>query len=198
MMPFAFSIRAVAISLGGLGLFLVTLGDSSFVSLPELADLLLVYMVVQHRERALFYAGMCTLGSLAGCYLLYFVTRYAGDNFLRRRFSDRHIERGLAAFQRYGLLAIIIPSVLPPPAPFKIFVLLAGLADVSVRDFGLAVVLGRGARYCALALLALWIGQAAIDFLRQHHLAISAGMGAVIVAGVIVYFVRRRRHPPGA
>lgn len=198
MALFAFSIRAVAISLGGLGLFLVTLADSSFVSLPELADLLLVYMVVQHRDRALFYAGMCTLGSLAGCYLLYFVTRYAGDNFLRRRFSERHIERGLASFQKYGLLAIIIPAVLPPPAPFKIFVLLAGLADVSVRDFGLAVVLGRGARYFALAFLALWIGQAAIDFLRQHNLAISAGMGAVIVAGIIVYFIRRRRHRPGA
>lgn len=192
MQVLAFSIRALAISLGGLGLFLVTLLDSSFLSLPELADLLLIYMVVQHKDRMLFYAGMCTLGSLAGCFVLYLITRVAGDAFMRRHFTDRHIERGLRLFQKHGLLALIVPALLPPPMPFKIFVLAAGLAGVSVRDFSLAIALGRGARYFGEGLLAVWFGAQALEFTKQHSLAISIGTGILIVVGVTVYLLRRR------
>jgi membrane protein YqaA with SNARE-associated domain len=192
MRIFAFSIRAFAISLGGLGLFLVTLLDSSFLSLPELADLLLIYMVVQHKDRMLFYAAMCTLGSLAGCFVLYLITRVAGDAFMRRHFTDRHIERGLKVFQKYGLLALIIPAVLPPPMPFKIFVLAAGLGGVSVRDFTLAIALGRGARYFALGLLAVWFGTQALTFIKQHSLAISIGTAVLVIVGTTVYLLRKR------
>lgn len=192
MRVLAFSIRAVAISLGGLGLFLVTLLDSSFLSLPELADLLLIYMVVQHKDRMLFYAAMCTIGSLAGCFVLYLITRVAGEAFMRRHFTERHIERGLKVFQKYGLLALIIPSVLPPPMPFKIFVLAAGLGGVSVRDFSLAIALGRGARYFALGLLAVWFGNQALAFIKQHSLAISIGTAILVIAGTAVYLLRKR------
>lgn len=192
MQVLAFSIRALAISLGGLGLFLVTLLDSSFLSLPELADLLLIYMVVEHKDRMLFYAGMCTLGSLAGCFVLYLITRVAGDAFMRRHFTDRHIERGLRLFQKHGLLALIVPALLPPPMPFKIFVLAAGLAGVSVRDFSLAIAFGRGARYFGEGLLAVWFGAQALEFTKQHSLAISIGTGILIVVGVTVYLLRRR------
>ncbi|HEY7792128.1 MAG TPA: VTT domain-containing protein [Vicinamibacterales bacterium] len=189
---FAFSIRAFATSLGGLGLFLVALLDSSFLSLPELADLLLIYMVVEHKDRMVFYASMSTLGSLAGCFALYLITRTAGDAFMRRHFTEGHITRGFKLFQRYGLLALIIPAVLPPPTPFKIFVLLAGLAGVSTRDFALAIGFGRGARYFGEGLLAVWFGAEALEFIKQHSHAITIGTGALIAAGVAAFFVRKR------
>jgi membrane protein DedA with SNARE-associated domain len=67
---------------------------------------------------------MATLGSLAGCFVLYWLAWKGGEAVARRWFHERHIEKGMATFQRYGVLALLVPSILPPPAPFKIFVLL--------------------------------------------------------------------------
>jgi undecaprenyl-diphosphatase len=76
--------------------------------------------------------------------------------------------------------------------PFKIFVLAAGLGGVSVRDFSLAIALGRGARYFALGLLAVWFGTQALAFIKQHSLAISIGTGILIVVGATIYLLRKR------
>ena len=182
MIPlFAFSIQSAAASLGGVGLFIVTFLDSSFLSLPEASDLLLIWMIVQHRPRMLYYSTMATLGSIAGCFVLYVLTRKAGDAFVRRRFKAERIDRAFRLFQRYGLLVLLIPALLPPPSPFKIFVLLAGVVGVSAVNFGLAIAIGRGVRYFGEGLLALWYGEQAMVFLRAH-----GGKMFLAVVGVIL------------
>ena len=125
--------------LGGPGLLLIGFLDSSFLSLPEVNDLLVIFMVTQHKHLLLYYSLMATIGSVLGCLALYFVARKGGEAFLRKRFKASHVERGLNLLQKYGLLVVIVPALLPPPAPFKIFVLLAGVAARS----GLAVRRGR-------------------------------------------------------
>src|SRR5437762_7253699 len=97
-------IKAFAIGLGGPGLFVIGFLDSSFLSFPELNDALLIIMVTQHKTRVLYYTLMATAGSVLGCVALYYVARTGGQTFLRRRFHARTIDRGLALFQRYGLL----------------------------------------------------------------------------------------------
>ena len=72
-----------------------------------------------------------TLGSLAGCLVLYYIGRKGGEALVRKRFTGDKVERAMARLQRYGVMAVLIPSLLPPPAPFKIFVLLAGVAGIS-------------------------------------------------------------------
>src|SRR5262245_51699451 len=131
-------IQAFALALGGPGLFIVAFLDSSFLSLPELNDLLLIWMVTAHRERMVFYATCATLGSIARCLVLYYIGR-KGDEWVMRNFSAERLERATATFQRFGLWAVLIPALLPPPAPFKIFVLLAGVAGISIRRFVLAI-----------------------------------------------------------
>src|SRR5262245_64951711 len=111
-------IQGFALALGGPGLFLVAFLDSSFLSLPEINDLLLIWMVTQHKERMVFYATSATLGSIAGCLVLYYIGR-KGDEWVTRRFHPERLERATATFQRYGLMAVLIPALLPPPAPFK-------------------------------------------------------------------------------
>src|SRR5262245_12120452 len=118
-------IQSVAQSLGAPGLALVAFFDSSFLSLPEVADALLVVAVVHQPSLWVYYAAATTAGSVAGCYALYALAGKGGDAFLRKRFHADRIDRGLGLFKRYGLLAVIVPSILPPPTPFKIFVLLA-------------------------------------------------------------------------
>src|SRR5438552_1352691 len=143
-------LRALAVALGAPGLFLVAFLDSSFLSLPEIADLLVVYMVTRHKARWVLYVVATTAGSLAGCLVMYYIGRKGGEALVRRRFAGGHVERTLAAFQRHGVMAVLIPSILPPPAPFKIFVLLAGAAGISAPQFAGAVAIGRGARYLVL------------------------------------------------
>ena len=138
-------IQSAALALGAPGLFLAAAADSSFISLPEIVDILLIWMVTQHKSRMLLYASSATFGSVVGCLLLYTVGR-KGDQFIARRFSATRVERTLGVFRRYGLMAVLIPSLLPPPMPFKIFVLLAGVAGISSRRFAMAIVIGRGAR----------------------------------------------------
>jgi membrane protein YqaA with SNARE-associated domain len=155
MGSFVAKIRVLAIGLGAPGLFLITALDSSFLSLPEIADLLVVFMVAHHKSRFLLYALSATLGSLAGSLALYYIGRKGGEALVRRRFATASVERAMTAFQRHGLLAVLIPSILPPPAPFKIFVLLAGVTGITPARFTLAILIGRSFRYLTLAILAV-------------------------------------------
>jgi len=182
-------------SLGGPGLFFVAFLDSSFLSLPEINDLLIIWMVTRHKPLMIYYVTMATLGSVAGCLALYYLGRRGGEAVLRRRFHDRHIERAMRLSQRYGALAIIVPALLPPPAPFKVFVLLAGVARVAPSTFTIAIVIGRGARYVGEGLLAVWYGDLAFDWMHAHGPAIALAMGvAALVGGVTFYLWNSRRR----
>jgi membrane protein YqaA with SNARE-associated domain len=187
-------IQGFALALGGPGLFLIAFLDSSFLSFPEVNDLLIIWLTTQHPERMLYYALMTTLGSIAGCLALYTLARKGGEAFLRRRFKQGHVDRGMAIFRKYGLLAVLVPSVLPPPTPFKIFVLAAGVARVRLSHFITAIAIGRGVRYFGEGLLALWYGEAAGAFIKQHAKPIALGVAALCLAGGIAYIVWQRRR----
>lgn len=194
MSRFAAWVQAFALSVGGPGLFFIAFLDSSFVSLPQINDLLVILMVIQHKERMLYYASMATLGSVAGCLVMYYIGRRGGEALLHRRFKAGNVERALGAFKRYGLLAILVPALLPPPAPFKIFVLLAGVAGVSPASFIAAVATGRGFRYLAEGILAVWYGDRAMAYLDAHGGEFSAGVaGVVLLAGIAYVFWHRRQ-----
>jgi membrane protein YqaA with SNARE-associated domain len=188
-------IQGFALALGGPGLFLIGFLDSSFLSFPEVNDLLVIVMVTQHKERLLYYTLMATLGSVAGCLALYYVARRGGEAFMRKRFKAHHVESGLKLFQKYGLLVVIVPALLPPPAPFKIFVLLAGVAAIPVWQFTTAIFIARFVRYGGEGLLAVFYGERAGAFLQAH--AQEAGLwlsGAALVLGIVWVLLTRRRQ----
>lgn len=187
-------VQATAVALGGPGLFLIAFLDSSFLSFPEVVDLLIIWLVTQHKHRVLYYALMPTLGSVAGCFALYLVGRKGGESFLRRRFGERHVDRALAVFRRHGILTIVVSALLPPPVPFKPFVLVAGVAGVRPFDFLIAVSIGRGIRYFGEAFLALWYGERAAQFVRDNAGPVSLALAVtVLVLGVGWIWYRRRR-----
>jgi membrane protein YqaA with SNARE-associated domain len=186
-------VKGFALTLGGPGLFIIAFLDSSLLSFPEVVDLLLMGLVIQHKERVLYYALLSTLGSITGCFVLYGLAWKGGEAFLRKRFAARHIDRALGLFQKYGLLAVAIPSILPPPVPFKIFVFAAGVARVPPLRFFAAVALGRGVRYFGEAFLALWYGEAAIAFLKSNARTVAVTLAVVVlVLGVAWIWLRKR------
>src|SRR5581483_4813807 len=184
---FANRLRLLALTLGAPGLFLIAFLDSSFLSLPEIADILVVYMVTQHKSRMLLYVAATLVGSLAGCLVMYYIGRKGGDAFVRRRFAGANVERAMATFQRHGVMAVLIPAILPPPAPFKIFVLLAGVTGISAAKFTIAVLIGRGARYLFLGIRAVEYGDAALTFMHDHAVGVSIGAMGVLVGGFLAY-----------
>ncbi len=171
MSKFVQRIQVLAMALGAPGIFLVAFLDSSILSLPEIADLLVIWMVTNNKSRLVLYVVSATVGSLLGCLLLYGIGRKGGASFVHKRFGSTNVERTLNAFRRYGVMAVLIPSILPPPAPFKIFVLLAGIADISVARFSTAILIGRGLRYTVEGLLArlVWRARHGVHPRKRKH-----------------------------
>ena len=195
MKAFVAWLQGVAATIGGPGLFIIAFLDSSFVPLPEINDLLVISAVMEHPHWLVYYALMATAGSLCGCLALYAVARRGGEALLRSRFKGARLERSTATFQRYGVLAILVPSLLPPPAPFKVFILLAGVFRVPIWKFSLALVIGRGVRFFAIAVLAAKYGQQAVDFLHEHQRTAGLVAAGVVLAAVAAYALWKRRAP---
>jgi membrane protein YqaA with SNARE-associated domain len=191
---FIASIYTFALSLGGPGLFAVAALDSSFISLPQINDLLVVLMVTQHKAWMPYYAAMATLGSVAGCSVIYLLANKGGEALLRRRVASHRVDRALGLYRRYGVLALMVPALLPPPAPFKLFVLGAGIAGVRPLKFVLGVAIARGLRYTILGTLAIYYGDAAIELMRTHGPTVGLTLAGTIVVAAIGYILWRRRQ----
>jgi membrane protein YqaA with SNARE-associated domain len=186
-------IEALAFTIGGFGIFIITFLDSSFLSFPEVTDFLIIVMVVRHRERMVFYAGMATLGSVLGCLALYYVGRKGGEALLRKRFHGGLIDRATHLMQQYGGLALLVPALLPPPAPFKIFVLMGGVAEVPVATFVTAIAVGRGVRYFGEGIMALLWGEAALNYVHENGEIVAIGLGVLALFGGVAWVWSRKR-----
>ena len=188
------------LSLGGPGLFFLALADSSFLSIPEGNDVLIVVLSTgQTWSRMTYYALMTTAGSAAGCSLLYLVGRRGGRFVERRMESSRRVREVQRLYQRWGSLAIVIPSVLPPPTPFKIFVLSAGLFGVTFPRFVTAVLVGRSIRYFFWGVLAVLYGELAKEFLERHfHVVGLVVLGLIVILCLwfLLFRARGRRKAP--
>jgi membrane protein YqaA with SNARE-associated domain len=183
----------IALSLGGPGLFAVAALDSSFVSLPQINDILVVLMVTQNKTWMPYYALMATLGSIVGCYVIYYLANKGGEAFVRKRLKSGRVDRMLALYRRHGLLALMVPALLPPPAPFKLFVLGAGLAGVQPRQFVLAIAVARGVRYFTLGVLAIYYGDAALELMRTRGREVAIVLVILIVLVAVGWWWWQRR-----
>lgn len=191
--------EGVAISLGGPGLFLVAFLDASFLSLPEINDILVVWMVTHHKGGVVYYAAMATLGSIAGSFAIYWLAWQGGERFLQKWFHEDHIARASIQIRKHGVLALFVPAMLPPPAPFKIFVLLAGVFEVPPVKFVVAIGLARGIRYLVVGSLALWYGDTAIEYIEAHSREVALwAAGVVLVLGLLYAWWHSRRDRQAA
>jgi membrane protein YqaA with SNARE-associated domain len=186
--------QTLALTLGAPGLFIVAILDSSVLSLPEINDILVVFMVTRHKARLALYAGAATLGSIVGSLLLYSIGRKGGEALLTNQLNSPRSARALAAIRRYGVMAIIVPSLLPPPMPFKVFVLLSGITGMSLARFVSAVAIGRGTRYFGEALLALRYGDQTMAYLHDHSRIVALVVGGAVAAGLAAYVVWNARQ----
>ena len=180
-------IRALALALGAPGLFLVAFFDSSFLPLPGIADVLLIVTVTRTPAAMIWYVAITVAGSVAGCLVLHYLGRKGGEALVRKRFTSEKTEKATTALRRHGVMAVLVPCLLPPPFPFKIFVLLAGVIGISAARLAIAIAVGRGVRYLALGLLAVKYGGRAVAYMREHGAVVSLVVAGVLAAAFLAY-----------
>ncbi len=171
---------------GGWGLLAISFLDSSFLSLPLINDLLLIHLSGRHPSRMLFYALQCTAGSLLGAYVTYGIAR-GGGRYLLRRVSQRKMASMRRWLDRNDFVSVLVASLLPPPAPFKLFLITAGVLRVNPVRFGTALLLGRGARFLVEAYLGARFGAQAELYLKENLVWVSFLVAALVVLATVVY-----------
>ncbi|MFN0121169.1 MAG: YqaA family protein [Blastocatellia bacterium] len=187
------------VSLAAPMMILIGALDSSLLSLPEVNDYITVYRVAHQPSEAWFFPLFPAAGSVIGCLVLYGIAR-RGEKFIRRRFEPEHLETVQQLYRRWGAFALVIPALLPPPMPFKIFVAAAGAMNYPLGRFIVLVMIARSIRYYAWAIAALiWREEvmSVLRFLEQNFFAVLAaalGLVAAIVAGRWIVVATRQRR----
>jgi membrane protein YqaA with SNARE-associated domain len=167
--------------------------DSSLLSLPEINDYLVVGRCYKYPSAAFYFPLFAAIGSVIGCNILYSIVRRGGQAVLRKRFPLASIKRVEHAYERFGFLAIGIPAILPPPLPFKIFVATAGALEYPRWKFLLTVMIARSFRYYVEGILAVFYGRRVLLFMKDNGLMILSIAGSLVLIGVIIYLLRRRK-----
>lgn len=182
--------------LGGVGLAVIALLDSSFLSFPQVNDVLMVVLSTRQPDRMLWYAATTTLGSVLGCLLLHLVAGRGGAAVLQRGFSEITLARVRHMTQRYGMAGVIVPAMLPPPTPFKLCVVMAGLSGMPASRLALSVAVGRGLRYVVTGWLAVRYGERAWAVVREHATAVGVVALLSVPVGLALWVLMRRRPTP--
>jgi len=178
--------------LGVWGPFVIAFADSALLGMP--VDFVVGTYVYQDHRRMLLYVAMASLGSALGSIPLYIIGYLGGEKVLRKRISEERFLKIHASFERNEFWALMFPGMLPPPMPFKVFVLGAAVFEMRFRDFIVAVFAGRFVRFLVLSILVLWFGPQVIGLfgglVKQHWMMFT---GAILELGLIVWLVVRSR-----
>lgn len=172
---------------GWAGIFGIALLDSAFIPIPSGPDALVILLSSQSTAaRIWIYILSATLGSTIGCTILYLIARRGGETVLKHVSEERR-NRIQGLLGRYDVFALIFASLMPPPFPFKPFILSAGVFNFRLPRFIVALFLGRALRYFILGALALYFGESAMGLIKAHGPKLLI---ALVAAGALFLAVR--------
>ena len=188
-------IAAALIAFGPWGVFLLGFVDSMGVPLPAAIDALLISVAIETPQRAYFTAFMAVLGSAGGNMVLFMLAQSGRRRFLKTELQPGRRQRFQQWFNRYGLLTVFVPAVVPfVPLPLKVFVISAGAMHTPAGRFLAVILLARVIRYFGEAALGIHLGSDAQDFLARHAWSILGGFVAIVLAAVILIRLTGRRE----
>lgn len=179
----------VPIFVAGPTMILIAALDSSLLSLPEVNDYLVVARCYAHPRAVFFFPMFAAIGSVLGCLLLYTILSRGGRAVLHRKFRVEHIQRVERWYARYGILALAVPALMPPPMPFKIFVATAGALQFPRRKFLLTILVARSLRYYAEGTLAVFYGERVLRFSKDNGLLIISVVAFILLISLAIYLL---------
>jgi membrane protein YqaA with SNARE-associated domain len=173
--------------LGPWGVFAIAAVDGALFGMP--VDAVVAAYVYNDRPHFLFYVLLASAGSALGNLVMYAIGYFGGETVLRKRISPDRFNRIHASFERHEFWAVMFPAMLPPPFPFKLFVLAASAFEMRFTHFLAAVFAGRFVRFFVLAILTIQFGPQVVhlvgSLVRQHVWWVVAGVAvAIILAGL--------------
>jgi membrane protein YqaA with SNARE-associated domain len=181
--------------LGPWGVFAIAAVDGSLVGMP--IDAVVAGYVYNDRRHFLFYVLMASAGSALGSLVIYAIGYFGGETVLRKRISEERFNKIHASFERHEFWAVMFPAMLPPPTPFKLFVLAASAFEMRFTHFLAAVFAGRFVRFLVLAILTIEFGPQVVHLVgnlaKQHAWWVVLTLVVTIALGVLVW--RKRRQP---
>jgi membrane protein YqaA with SNARE-associated domain len=187
-------VRHWFVTLGGPGLILLGLIDSSVIPVPGSMDAMTIILSAHQRTLWMYYAVMATVGSVTGAYITYRIARNRGEKALNDRLSAQNVKRVTETFEKYGFGAIAVPAILPPPMPMVPFVIAAGALQYSPKKFIAAMSLGRILRYCILAYLGAKYGRKIFAVVLAHgEVSLEVSIGLAVAVTVILVLMRFRK-----
>lgn len=185
-------IMPALVKLGFLGAGILGIFDSAAIPLP--IDAILAVYIWDDKSHFWAYALLAAAGSAIGGLLPYWIGRGGGELYLHKHVNHRRFDQLRERFENKEFVAVLVPSMLPPPTPWKVFVFAAGVFEMRVPWFLLAVFLGRIVRWMTLAVLVLELGPGAVGLVAHHGPALVAGVaGAALLGGLIWWWMRRRK-----
>jgi membrane protein YqaA with SNARE-associated domain len=184
--------------LGPWGVFAIAAVDGSLLGMP--VDAVVAAYVYNDRSHFLFYVLMASAGSALGSLVIYGIGYLGGETVLRKRISDERYQKIHRSFERHEFWAVMFPAMLPPPTPFKLFVLAAAGFEMRFTHFLAAVFAGRFVRFLVLALLTIKFGPQVIHLIgnlaKEHAGWLIAGIAAILIA--LLFWWRTRARPTAA
>ena len=193
-------ILAVLKPLGIWGVLGFAAVDAAFLGMP--LDAIVAGYSYADPRRLLLYAAMAAAGSALGSIVIYLIGYKGGEVLLVKRIGQQRFDKIKASFERHGVLAIMLPSMLPPPTPFKLFVLSAGVAEMSFGRFLGAIFFGRLIRFSLVSLIVIRYGPQILGFVGgvvHHHLRYLIAIVAVaILIGWWIWRLRKKRKARAA
>jgi membrane protein YqaA with SNARE-associated domain len=176
--------------LGAWGVLVVATLDGAFIGLP--VDAVVAGYVYQDHARFLLYALMAAAGSTLGSIVIYVIGYTGGEELLRKRIPPARFEKIHAAFDKHPFWSLMLPAMLPPPTPFKLFVLAAAVSEMGFLRFLVAIFSGRMVRFLLLGLLTVKFGPNVVRVLgalfREHLYVVML----VAAAGVVAWLMHRK------
>jgi len=181
--------------LGGPGLFLLAILDSTPIPTLGGVDILLAILAARHVEPWYFYATLATSGSVIGAYITFHAARGGGADYLQRKFGKRRVTKFLELFEKWGTSGLVVSAAVPFPFPTSAFFAAAGVLKYSLRKFLAVVALARAARFVTISLVAFHYGRHFIRALRNpsQYYGWLAAMAAVVLMLVFAAAVMRKR-----
>ncbi len=174
--------------LGSWGLFILAFMESSFFPIPP--DVLLIVLALAKPELALFYALICSIGSVLGGMFGYEIG-YAGEKIvLEKMFKKEKIEKVHKLFDKYGAWAVAIAAF--TPLPFKIFTVSAGVFYINFKNFVIASIIGRSSRFFLLAIFLMIFGEMIVTMLDTYFGWLSIGIVAIVLISYLLYKKRKK------
>jgi membrane protein DedA with SNARE-associated domain len=183
------------LSFGLIGVFMVSIVDSSFVPLPipGITDLMIVVLAAQHANLFLLIGG-ATAGSFLGGFFSYKVGQSGGMAFLEKHVPPRFLKPVCNWMEKHAILAVALPAILPPPMPLSPFVLAAGALKMSRNKFLATFTISRFVRHSAAAALGIYYGPHVLRmwtrFSRKWGAEILITVWSVILISVAIAFYK--------